>query len=391
MDLGALLARAVDSKTNPSMPSESSTHATNAAANAAHGDDGDGDTLIARSEAWCPLLRTPPSSSASASSCAAAAAAVGAAPASPSSRANGQLVSRRASCGELLVRVEVWKDVQASRLRETSNDIDLAVKHLGHRRRESGVPHHPAEEPAKSAAALDMRAWVGLNPTGPWTPVTSEHVHACSIGGADVVTEPFLRDDQDNFGLRLRSPLTVRNNTQLPMEVSVVPVAAKASGRRAGQLQLSRTLSRSRDDKHSPTGPSVEGQRRNEEVFENQRYQPIRGWGSSYPGHMLPTDRRRYSDAHGSQGSKEFPQRDPAVGWVWCSDWELDMQGLSDPEGWTYAVDMKYFVLPHSANAKVSSGRAPLWIPFVAPFARSLETSVSIRGLDRGITPFIEC
>lgn len=37
------------------------------------------------------------------------------------------------------------------------------------------------------------------------------------------------------------------------------------------------------------------------QVFENQRYQPIRGWGSNYPGHMLPTDRRRYSDANGSQ------------------------------------------------------------------------------------------
>ena len=41
------------------------------------------------------------------------------------------------------------------------------------------------------------------------------------------------------------------------------------------------------------------------------------------------------------------------MGWVWASDWELDMQGVSDPEGWVYAVDMKYFVLPHSANAKV--------------------------------------
>ena len=30
-------------------------------------------------------------------------------------------------------------------------------------------------------------------------------------------------------------------------------------------------------------------------IYENQRWQPIRGWGSSYPGHFLPTDRCRYN------------------------------------------------------------------------------------------------
>lgn len=28
-----------------------------------------------------------------------------------------------------------------------------------------------------------------------------------------------------------------------------------------------------------------------EEVFENERFQPFRGWGHSWPGHFLPTDR----------------------------------------------------------------------------------------------------
>ena len=26
------------------------------------------------------------------------------------------------------------------------------------------------------------------------------------------------------------------------------------------------------------------------EIFENERYVPIKKWGSSYPGHLLPTD-----------------------------------------------------------------------------------------------------
>lgn len=36
------------------------------------------------------------------------------------------------------------------------------------------------------------------------------------------------------------------------------------------------------------------------EVFENERFQPFRGWGSTYPGHLLPTDRSRFSDRSGS-------------------------------------------------------------------------------------------
>ena len=28
-----------------------------------------------------------------------------------------------------------------------------------------------------------------------------------------------------------------------------------------------------------------------EEVFENERYQPFKGWGHNWPGHFLPTDK----------------------------------------------------------------------------------------------------
>jgi hypothetical protein len=268
------------------------------------------ESLVTTHAAWYPLVppHTRPSSPGE----------LAPAPASP------DFVKRFTSCGELHVKVEVWKDVQASRLREASHDGAAAPAH-GHRRRESGSCSLDAPA-AKSAAALDMRAWIGMQPGGPWTPITSEQVHVCTISRAQVVTEPFLHDDQDSFGLMLRSPLTVRNNTHITMQVSLVP-ATSAERKSKSSLPLSRSWSRSRDE------PLAEGQRRTEEVFENQRYQPLRGWGSSYPGHLLPTDRRRYSRADGSRGSKDFPQIDPAIGWAWASDWELDMEGVRDPEG----------------------------------------------------------
>ena len=40
-----------------------------------------------------------------------------------------------------------------------------------------------------------------------------------------------------------------------------------------------------------------------EEIFENERYIPIRGWSSS----LLPTERRRYSTRDGSQSFNDFP------------------------------------------------------------------------------------
>ena len=42
-----------------------------------------------------------------------------------------------------------------------------------------------------------------------------------------------------------------------------------------------------------------------EEVFENERYIPIRGWGSR--GALLPGERRRYSSRSGARSTSEFP------------------------------------------------------------------------------------
>ena len=82
-----------------------------------------------------------------------------------------------------------------------------------------------------------------------------------------------------------------------------------------------------------------------EEVFENNRYMPLQGWGSSYPGHLLPTDSvKRWSRLHASQCSdvlRELVSIPP--GWKWAHTWKKDMRGAEvgavDSEGWSYAVD----------------------------------------------------
>ena len=82
-----------------------------------------------------------------------------------------------------------------------------------------------------------------------------------------------------------------------------------------------------------------------EEVFENSRYMPLQGWGSSYPGHLLPTDPcRRWSRLDVTQCAdvlRDLVSIPP--GWVWAHTWKKDMRGAEvgavDSEGWSYAVD----------------------------------------------------
>ncbi|KIY92467.1 hypothetical protein MNEG_15496 [Monoraphidium neglectum] len=93
------------------------------------------------------------------------------------------------------------------------------------------------------------------------------------------------------------------------------------------------------------------------EVYEHERVQPFRGWGHSWPGHFLPSDRvGHWGDRWGRPGGpmsmlfESVVPRLPA-GWEWAEDeWHVDMTGAEedgvDAEGWSYSVDFSYFTWP---------------------------------------------
>ncbi|GIL48686.1 hypothetical protein Vafri_5151 [Volvox africanus] len=98
-----------------------------------------------------------------------------------------------------------------------------------------------------------------------------------------------------------------------------------------------------------------------EEVFENERFQPFRGWGHMWPGHFLPSDRvGHWSDRQGKPGgsaSMVFEQVVPQLpsGWRWLEDdWQVDLEGLDveavDNDGWTYALDFYLLKYPPPAQ-----------------------------------------
>ncbi|KAE9346712.1 hypothetical protein PF008_g8153 [Phytophthora fragariae] len=80
-----------------------------------------------------------------------------------------------------------------------------------------------------------------------------------------------------------------------------------------------------------------------DDIYEHQRYSYLSfSWGSSYPGHLLPTDRHRWSGLHGSPSSQTLSKVEPQlpVNWEWTSDWVVDKTSCkSDADGWVYALD----------------------------------------------------
>ncbi|KAG2431841.1 hypothetical protein HXX76_009334 [Chlamydomonas incerta] len=99
-----------------------------------------------------------------------------------------------------------------------------------------------------------------------------------------------------------------------------------------------------------------------EEVFENERFQPFRGWGHMWPGHFLPSDRvGHWSDRQGKPGgtaSMVWEQVVPLlpVGWRWVEDeWQIDLDGTEveavDGDGWSYALDFYLLKYPPPPQA----------------------------------------
>ncbi|KAK3257602.1 hypothetical protein CYMTET_33319, partial [Cymbomonas tetramitiformis] len=105
-----------------------------------------------------------------------------------------------------------------------------------------------------------------------------------------------------------------------------------------------------------------------EEVFENQRYQPFVGWGSTFPGHLLLTDRGRYTTRKPSskqsaweESCQKFDTAAPQLpaGWEWADQWQADLlqatPGLVDKQGWSYALDFIWMRWPPRKNTGVQS------------------------------------
>ncbi|CAK7326271.1 unnamed protein product [Dovyalis caffra] len=91
-----------------------------------------------------------------------------------------------------------------------------------------------------------------------------------------------------------------------------------------------------------------------EEIFENQRYHPISGWGNKWPG-FRSNDPGRWSTRDFSYSSKDFFEPRLPTGWQWTSSWIVDKSEPVDDDGWTYGPDFHTLKWPPASKSYKSA------------------------------------
>lgn len=211
------------------------------------------------------------------------------------------------------------------------------------------LPDHVGHDEATYGLS-NAQPEVALQPEGPWNQLWGRRNHLASVGegvsAAQLGDRFAVVDRRDNGATVLRAPVELLNGCSLTVEVRLQPSVAPPD---ASEVQ--------------------------EEVFENERLLPIRGWGPP----PLSKFRGRFSDRDASVGFDEFPEVELPAGWVWTGPWELDLGWLSkerrqaveaayegwDKQGWFYATTFGGHTWPPGPAAEwqgVCTTRRRRWV-----------------------------
>ncbi|XP_024542530.1 uncharacterized protein LOC9648284 isoform X1 [Selaginella moellendorffii] len=178
-------------------------------------------------------------------------------------------------------------------------------------------------------------------PDGPWESLRCVLPFATipkTVGEQQVAVDVTM--DQGRKHATFRSLVIVANNTDMALEVAICPYS----------------LLHTPNDTDGGATSLDNSTRVDEECFENQRYQPLAGWGSKWPGHLIPTDPGRWSTRDFTQSSQEILKVQLPPGWIWTSDWTVDLSGNVDQDGWFYGPDFQSLrTLPVSSKASRKS------------------------------------
>lgn len=107
------------------------------------------------------------------------------------------------------------------------------------------------------------------------------------------------------------------------------------------------------DGKDTNSDPSAMGVTSMDELWQNQTYIPIKGWGAPFTG---PD---HYTDISGEKSFSnwDFPELTVLPGWKWTTKWTIDTShsfGTTDSDGWAYETTFDRLI--ESIKACRSSG-----------------------------------
>ena len=126
---------------------------------------------------------------------------------------------------------------------------------------------------------VDIGLWLAVTPQGPWAGLRSVLPAATipkEIGRRVLALEVSMQQNQKC--VKVRGLVMVVNNTDMALDICLCP------------FPLLNIPDGSTKDSESNVSTIME------EIFENQRFQPFAGWGSKWPGHMMPGDPSRWSN-----------------------------------------------------------------------------------------------
>ncbi|GJP32210.1 hypothetical protein CLOM_g16806, partial [Closterium sp. NIES-68] len=207
---------------------------------------------------------------------------------------------------------------------------------------------------------------MSLAEDGPWTAISSVYgggIVPKQVDGTVLAVQVSMVEGEKH--LDIRSLVTVVNKTAATLEVCLCPRSllshsndqpSNAASHAAVSEQASQNSAQAKGD----GGVEVV------EIFENERHLPFVSWSSS---NLLPIDPKCWSDPISKTSSKKFKDPELPVGWVWSSDWHIEVSEHVDKDGWAYFPSFLEASWPprgtvHRVKGFVDAVRRRRWVRF---------------------------
>ncbi|XVF38939.1 hypothetical protein REPUB_Repub20aG0145800 [Reevesia pubescens] len=251
---------------------------------------------------------------------------------------HGANILKKVTSARMLSQRNDIQNIESYPLRRKSNNVEdmhdhgyLSVSTSYFERNTTANFQRDAEN--KDASDMDIGFWVRLGTEGSWESIRSLlplSVVPKSLQSEFIAMEVVMKNGKKHA--IFRGLATVVNDSDVNLDISVC---------QASMIQ---------DPGSSSHNIVVE------EIFENQRYQPISGWGNKWPG-FRGNDPGRWSTKDFSYSSKDFFEPPLPNGWKWISTWTLDKSQFVDEDGWAYGPDYQSLRWPPtSSKSHIKSG-----------------------------------
>ncbi|CAA0829437.1 calcium-dependent lipid-binding family protein, partial [Striga hermonthica] len=184
----------------------------------------------------------------------------------------------------------------------------------------------------------DMGFWVGLGPEGPWDGFRSLlplSVIPRKLKDDFLALEVSMKDGKKHAVFRGLAVVT--NESDIRLNISTCLVSMLNGHEVSSRTRQNNTIT--------------------EEIFENQLYHPVSGWGNTEYG-SPDKNPGRWSTRDFSYSSKGFFEPPLPPGWKWVSTWTVDRSQFVDSEGWAYGPEYESLKWPpNSAKSGTKSAR----------------------------------